>query len=96
MEDRDDKACLRIEDNAGGIKTEPIEKIFEPYFTTKESSSGTGIGLYMSKLIIEKNMGGTLKAYNSENGAIFCIEIKKGDIKSPDFTKTTHKRVDSI
>jgi len=83
LKDNGDEACLRIEDNGGGIKTEPIEKIFEPYFTTKESSSGTGIGLYMSKLIIEKNMGGCLRAFNSEKGAVFCIEIKKGDISHP-------------
>ncbi len=83
LKDKGDVACLSIEDNGGGIQTEPIEKIFEPYFTTKESSSGTGIGLYMSKLIIEKNMGGSLKAYNSDKGAIFCIEIKKGDLSHP-------------
>lgn len=62
-----------IEDNAGGIKTKPIEKIFEPYFTTKHASSGTGIGLYMSKNIIEKNNHGELKARNSEFGAVFEI-----------------------
>ena len=83
LKEKDGMACLHIEDNGGGIKTEPIEKVFEPYFTTKESSSGTGIGLYMSKLIIEKNMGGTLRAYNSEKGAVFCIEIKKGDLSHP-------------
>ncbi len=69
---------LYIKDNGGGISSKPVEKVFEPYFTTKESSSGTGIGLYMSKLIIEKNMNGWLSAKNDEDGAIFCIKIKKG------------------
>lgn len=70
---------LSITDNAGGIKTKPIDKIFEPYFTTKEDSGGTGIGLYMSKLIIEKSMGGILIVKNEENGASFTIRLKKVD-----------------
>ena len=70
---------LSISDNAGGIEVEPIDKIFQPYFTTREDSGGTGIGLYMSKLIIEKNMGGILMVKNSEIGAIFTIRLKKVD-----------------
>ncbi len=70
---------LSICDNAGGIKVKPIEKIFQPYFTTKEDSGGTGIGLYMSKLIIEKNMGGILIVENKNNGAKFTIRLKKID-----------------
>lgn len=68
---------LYIRDNAGGIQSEPIEKIFEPYFTTKEESGGTGIGLYMSKLIIEKNMGGILSVKNVENGAMFIMRFRR-------------------
>ena len=63
-----------IKDNAGGINKEIIEKVFEPYFTTKESH-GTGIGLYICKEIIHKHMKGTLKVKNCENGANFIISI---------------------
>ncbi len=65
-----------IEDNAGGIKVSPINKIFEPFFTYKKKS-GSGIGLFMSKLIIENNMKGTIKAQNINNGALFTISIPK-------------------
>jgi signal transduction histidine kinase len=68
---------LSIEDNGGGIKVEPREKIFEPYVTTKEDTGGTGIGLYMSKLIIEKRMGGVLSVTNTKDGAKFTIRLKK-------------------
>jgi signal transduction histidine kinase len=67
---------VTIEDNAGGIPETIIDKIFDFYFTTNESVGGTGIGLYMSKNIIEKNMGGTLSAVNTEKGAQFRIEAK--------------------
>lgn len=65
-----------IEDNAGGIKVKPIEKIFEPFFTY-EKIGGSGIGLFMSKLIIEKNMSGKLLVQNSDEGAFFKIIIPK-------------------
>jgi len=70
---------LSISDNAGGIEANPIDKIFQPYFTTREDSGGTGIGLYMSKLIIEKSMGGILMAKNCKNGAKFTIRLKRVD-----------------
>jgi len=66
---------LSIQDNGGGITIKPIERIFEPYITTKEQNEGTGIGLYMAKLIIEKSMKGKLEAQNKKDGAIFTIEI---------------------
>lgn len=68
------KTCLSILDNAGGIEAAIIEKVFEPYFTTKYDY-GTGVGLYMSKIIIEKNMGGRITVKNKESGARFTITI---------------------
>jgi signal transduction histidine kinase len=64
---------LYIKDNGGGIKTDNINKIFEPYFSTK-GVQGTGIGLYMSKMIL-RNMQADIYAKNSENGAEFVIEF---------------------
>ena len=68
---------LTIEDNGGGVLVEPKGKIFEPYFTTKEHSNGTGIGLYMSKIIVDKNMKGKLRVRNTNEGAKFVISIPK-------------------
>jgi PAS domain S-box-containing protein len=69
------KAVVTITDNAGGIPSEIMGKIFDPYFTTKSTDHGTGVGLFMSKGIIEKNMGGKLTARNTGNGAEFRIEV---------------------
>lgn len=68
---------LTIQDNGGGITIVPIEKIFEPYVSTKEQNEGIGIGLYMAKLIIEKSMKGKLEGRNEEGGAIFTIELER-------------------
>lgn len=70
-----DKAIIRITDNGGGIPEDIISRIFEPYYTTKEQGKGTGIGLYMSKMIIENNMDGKLSAKNIPGGMEFRIEF---------------------
>jgi len=70
-----DKGVLTITDNAGGISENLLDKIFDPYFTTKSKKSGIGIGLYMSKIIIEKNLEGKLSVRNVPDGAEFRIEI---------------------
>ncbi|MFQ3573615.1 MAG: hybrid sensor histidine kinase/response regulator [Thermodesulfovibrionales bacterium] len=65
-----------IKDNAGGIESSVIDRIFEPYFTTKFESEGVGLGLYISKIMIEKNMGGRIVASNTTEGAILEISLK--------------------
>ncbi len=78
----DNNINIDIQDNAGGIPKDIISKIFDPYFTTKFKSKGTGLGLYMSKIIIETNMNGSLLVSNDINGAKFTISLKKNNEKS--------------
>jgi PAS domain S-box-containing protein len=68
-------AVVTIADNAGGIPEEIMGKVFDPYFTTKGPQTGTGVGLFMSKTIIEKNMNGRLTVRNTADGAEFRIEV---------------------
>jgi C4-dicarboxylate-specific signal transduction histidine kinase len=70
-----DRTIVKIRDNAGGIADDILEKIFDPYFSAKRTGDGSGLGLYMSKTIIEKNMMGSLSAANTEVGAEFRIEV---------------------
>lgn len=69
------RAVVTVTDNAGGIKEGILGKIFDAYFTTKELGKGTGVGLFMSKTIIEKNMGGRLSARNTDGGVELRIEV---------------------
>jgi PAS domain S-box-containing protein len=72
---KEDCVTITIEDNAGGIPKDIISKIFDPYFTTKHKSQGTGLGLHMSYKIITESIGGKIYVENSDNGAKFFIEI---------------------
>ena len=68
-----DGSVARVMDNAGGVISENIHKIFDPYFSTKKE--GVGIGLYMSKLIVEKNMKGSIEVHNDTCGAVFSLQF---------------------
>ncbi|AFL69314.1 PAS domain-containing sensor histidine kinase [Sulfurospirillum barnesii] len=70
-------AIMRLCDNAGGIEESLLDKVFEPYFTTKHASSGTGLGLYMSKMIVNNSMKGLIVVKNENDGACFTITIPK-------------------
>ena len=72
----ENKIILSVEDTAGGIPIDVISNIFKPYFTTKEEGKGTGVGLYMTKQIIEK-MGASIEVTNETKGAMFTINIPK-------------------
>lgn len=70
-------SCIvEISDNAGGIPENAIDKMGELYFTTK-GEAGTGLGIYMSKIIVEKELGGSLKWRNIDNGALFSIALPR-------------------
>jgi len=77
IEESKDSIKIEIENNCGRASSEVIKRMFEPYFTTKFENQGTGIGLYMCKVIIEKNIKGSINAYNTQEGVKFIIVLPK-------------------
>jgi signal transduction histidine kinase len=76
VKDEDNFITISIEDSGGGIPSEVIDRVFDPYFSTKEQGKGAGIGLYMSRQLVEKHMGGTISASNGKMGARLEIKLK--------------------
>jgi len=66
---------ITVSDNGGGIPEHLLDRIFEPYFTTKDPTKGTGVGLYLSRIIVEDHMGGTLTARKTGQGGTFEITL---------------------
>ena len=79
--DSGSQILLSIQDNAKGIDEDKLEKVFEPYFSTKHASQGTGLGLFMSRMIIQQSLGGSITASNHEEGALFTIILPKKESK---------------
>jgi PAS domain S-box-containing protein len=73
--EEENQKCISIFNNGGNIPNEILDRIFEPYFTTKFETKGTGIGLYMTKTIIETSMGGEVFVKNKDNGVLFTIKL---------------------
>lgn len=75
---KDNDTCyIKVQDNAGGVPKDIINRIFEPYFTTKEQGKGTGLGLYMSKKILNETLNGDIEVKNIDDGAVFCVSLNR-------------------
>jgi len=77
LEENEKNLIIKVKDNAGGIKDELLEKIFDLYFSTKTKKNGTGLGLYISKTIINRHFKGEIKASNIDNGLEIIITFPK-------------------
>lgn len=77
IESDDEYGIISVKDNAGGISEAIIHKIFAPYFTTKNKKHGTGLGLYMSKMIIEKHCNGVLEVSSDDQESVFRIKLPR-------------------
>jgi len=77
--DKDNICILEISDNGGGVDEDIKDNIFDPYFSTKFEKNGTGLGLHMSKSIIEQHHKGKIYLQNIEDGAKFIIELQASE-----------------
>lgn len=75
MISKNNEVIIIVEDNALGIDEKIIERIFDPYFTTKYKSKGTGVGLYLAKMILQNSLNGDLSVENGKEGAKFKIKL---------------------
>jgi nitrogen fixation/metabolism regulation signal transduction histidine kinase len=77
--DIDDGIRVDFCDNAGGVPGEALNRVFDPYFSTKKEKNGTGLGLYMSKVIVEKHHNGVLRMENMRDGVFLSLTLNEID-----------------
>lgn len=79
--EQENQIMVVIRDNGGGVEEGILNKIFNPYFTTKNEKNGTGLGLYMASMIVEDHCNGTIDVVNDSSGAVFSLKFPKGESK---------------